>query len=140
MCLAEGDTAQVGGDLAHVEPGEDKAASAPAPKAETPKPAAPKKEEVKAAPAPAAKSTPAPAPASTPKAAAPKPAAAQTVKSSDIDPTAIPGASIGTRTEKRVKMNRMRLRIAERLKESQNVAASLTTFNEIDMRYASWRG
>jgi len=32
-----------------------------------------------------------------------------------------------------VKMNRMRLRIAERLKESQNAAASLTTFNEVDM-------
>src|SRR5579862_93521 len=32
-----------------------------------------------------------------------------------------------------VKMNRMRLRIAERLKESQNTAASLTTFNEVDM-------
>jgi 2-oxoglutarate dehydrogenase E2 component (dihydrolipoamide succinyltransferase) len=30
-------------------------------------------------------------------------------------------------------MNRMRLRISERLKESQNTAASLTTFNEIDM-------
>lgn len=30
-------------------------------------------------------------------------------------------------------MNRMRLRIAERLKQSQNTAASLTTFNKIDM-------
>ena len=30
-------------------------------------------------------------------------------------------------------MNRMRLRIAERLKQSQNTAASLTTFNEVDM-------
>jgi 2-oxoglutarate dehydrogenase E2 component (dihydrolipoamide succinyltransferase) len=30
-------------------------------------------------------------------------------------------------------MNRMRLRIAERLKESQNTAASLTTFQEVDM-------
>ena len=30
-------------------------------------------------------------------------------------------------------MNRMRLRIAERLKQSQNAAASLTTFNEVDM-------
>ncbi|KIJ36915.1 hypothetical protein M422DRAFT_232124 [Sphaerobolus stellatus SS14] len=39
----------------------------------------------------------------------------------------------GARTETRVKMNRMRMRIAERLKESQNNAASLTTFNEIDM-------
>ena len=30
-------------------------------------------------------------------------------------------------------MTRMRLRIAERLKESQAIAASLTTFNECDM-------
>lgn len=39
----------------------------------------------------------------------------------------------GTREERKVKMNRMRLRIAERLKQSQNTAASLTTFNEVDM-------
>jgi len=39
----------------------------------------------------------------------------------------------GSRNETRVKMSRMRLRIAERLKESQNAAASLTTFNEVDM-------
>ncbi|CAG8502223.1 6151_t:CDS:2, partial [Acaulospora colombiana] len=39
----------------------------------------------------------------------------------------------GEREERQVKMNRMRLRISERLKESQNTAASLTTFNEIDM-------
>lgn len=39
----------------------------------------------------------------------------------------------GSRTENKVKMNRMRLRIAERLKQSQNTAASLTTFNEVDM-------
>ncbi|KAL9044863.1 MAG: hypothetical protein Q9214_002031 [Letrouitia sp. 1 TL-2023] len=39
----------------------------------------------------------------------------------------------GSRGERRVKMNRMRLRIAERLKQSQNTAASLTTFNEVDM-------
>ena len=42
---------------------------------------------------------------------------------------------IGTRTEQRVKMNRMRMRIADRLKEAQNTNAMLTTFNEIDMRY-----
>jgi hypothetical protein len=36
-------------------------------------------------------------------------------------------------TAVQVKMNRMRLRIAERLKQSQNTAASLTTFNEVDM-------
>nr|XP_039249065.1 dihydrolipoyllysine-residue succinyltransferase component of 2-oxoglutarate dehydrogenase complex, mitochondrial-like isoform X1 [Styela clava] len=39
----------------------------------------------------------------------------------------------GARTENRVKMNRMRQRIAQRLKDSQNTAAMLTTFNEIDM-------
>ena len=38
-----------------------------------------------------------------------------------------------SQNENRVKMNRMRLCIAERLKESQNTAAFLTTFNEIDM-------
>lgn len=37
------------------------------------------------------------------------------------------------RLEERVKMTRLRQRIAERLKESQNTAAMLTTFNEIDM-------
>ncbi|KAK3301457.1 uncharacterized protein B0H64DRAFT_353321 [Chaetomium fimeti] len=42
-------------------------------------------------------------------------------------------ATLGSRDERRVKMNRMRLRIAERLKQSQNTAASLTTFNEVDM-------
>ncbi|KAI6779687.1 Dihydrolipoyllysine-residue succinyltransferase [Emericellopsis cladophorae] len=42
-------------------------------------------------------------------------------------------AAPGAREERRVKMNRMRLRIAERLKQSQNTAASLTTFNEVDM-------
>lgn len=41
----------------------------------------------------------------------------------------------GTRTEQRVKMNRMRLKIASRLKEAQNVNAMLTTFNEIDMSH-----
>jgi len=35
--------------------------------------------------------------------------------------------------EERVKMTRLRTRIAERLKQAQNTAAMLTTFNEIDM-------
>lgn len=37
--------------------------------------------------------------------------------------------------EERVKMTRLRQRIAERLKEAQNTAAMLTTFNEIDMSH-----
>ena len=32
-------------------------------------------------------------------------------------------------------MNRMRLKIASRLKDAQNTNAMLTTFNEIDMSY-----
>jgi 2-oxoglutarate dehydrogenase E2 component (dihydrolipoamide succinyltransferase) len=35
--------------------------------------------------------------------------------------------------EERVKMSRLRRRIAERLKDAQNTAAMLTTFNEVDM-------
>jgi 2-oxoglutarate dehydrogenase E2 component (dihydrolipoamide succinyltransferase) len=37
------------------------------------------------------------------------------------------------RGEERVPMTRLRKRIAERLKEAQNTAAMLTTFNEVDM-------
>jgi len=37
------------------------------------------------------------------------------------------------RQERRVKMNRMRQRISQRLKDAQNTCALLTTFNEVDM-------
>jgi 2-oxoglutarate dehydrogenase E2 component (dihydrolipoamide succinyltransferase) len=40
----------------------------------------------------------------------------------------------GSRMEERVKMTRLRSRIAERLKEAQNTAAMLTTFNEVDLK------
>jgi len=53
---------------------------------------------------------------------APPPAAARPA------PTAVPGER-----EERVPMTRLRRRIAERLKEAQNNAAMLTTFNEVDM-------
>ncbi|KAG7095421.1 hypothetical protein E1B28_006170 [Marasmius oreades] len=56
-----------------------------------------------------------------------------TEKPKSKEPSQPPAPTAGNRNETRVKMNRMRLRIAERLKESQNAAASLTTFNEIDM-------
>ena len=38
-----------------------------------------------------------------------------------------------SRSEKVTKMTPMRLKIAQRLKDSQEIAASLTTFNEVDM-------
>jgi 2-oxoglutarate dehydrogenase E2 component (dihydrolipoamide succinyltransferase) len=44
-----------------------------------------------------------------------------------------PEVKIGSREERRVKMTKIRQRIAARLKESQNTAAMLTTFQEIDM-------
>jgi 2-oxoglutarate dehydrogenase E2 component (dihydrolipoamide succinyltransferase) len=41
--------------------------------------------------------------------------------------------STGERKEERVKMTRLRQTIARRLKEAQNTAAMLTTFNDVDM-------
>ncbi|MGH6730069.1 MAG: 2-oxoglutarate dehydrogenase complex dihydrolipoyllysine-residue succinyltransferase, partial [Sphingomicrobium sp.] len=41
--------------------------------------------------------------------------------------------TIGKRREERVKMSRLRQTIAKRLKEAQNEAAILTTFNDVDM-------
>ena len=49
-------------------------------------------------------------------------------------PVAMPAAvSAPSGGEERVKMSRLRLTIARRLKEAQNTAAMLTTFNEVDM-------
>ena len=49
-------------------------------------------------------------------------------------PTAAPAAPRADQPrEERVKMTRLRQTIARRLKESQNTAAQLTTFNEVDM-------
>ena len=47
-------------------------------------------------------------------------------------PAPAPAPSDATR-EERVKMSRLRLTIARRLKDAQNTAAMLTTFNEVDM-------
>lgn len=58
--------------------------------------------------------------------AAPKAAVAAPAASAQKTP-------VGHRSETRVKMTRMRLRIAQRLKDSQNTAAMLTTFQEVDM-------
>jgi 2-oxoglutarate dehydrogenase E2 component (dihydrolipoamide succinyltransferase) len=77
------------------------------------------KDDVLAA-AKAEKAQPAPAPAKAPEAA---PASA---------PAARPAAT-GERREERVRMSRLRQTIASRLKEAQNTAALLTTFNDVDM-------
>jgi 2-oxoglutarate dehydrogenase E2 component (dihydrolipoamide succinyltransferase) len=48
-------------------------------------------------------------------------------------PVAAPAAVPGERREERVRISRLRQTIASRLKEAQNTAAMLTTFNDVDM-------
>ena len=48
-------------------------------------------------------------------------------------PSRAPSAPSDAEREERVKMTRLRLTIARRLKEAQNIAAMLTTFNDVDM-------
>lgn len=97
----------------------------------------PAPKEDKPAPAKEPESGPEPEPSKEASKPAPPPPTPQR-KESDPPSTPATGSSdsspsIGDREERRVKMNRMRLRIGERLKQSQNTAASLTTFNEVDM-------
>jgi len=65
------------------------------------------------------------------------PAATQTSYSSEVKIVKeAPTRVIGSREEVKVKMPKMRQRIAQRLKDAQNTNAMLTTFNEIDMSSA----
>ncbi len=48
---------------------------------------------------------------------------------------AVPAPTAAAGAEERVKMSRLRLTIARRLKDAQNTAAMLTTFNEVDMSH-----
>jgi 2-oxoglutarate dehydrogenase E2 component (dihydrolipoamide succinyltransferase) len=157
LAVEEGASVQVGGVLCHIEAGAG-AASAPAPKAAAP--AAPKPA---AAPAPAAAAAaPAGANLAASGPAARKLAEEKGVSAAAIQPTgkdgratkedvlaalssiptaaapaAKPAVPAGPRLkadrEERVKMTRLRRTIASRLKEAQNTAAMLTTFNEVDM-------
>ena len=56
--------------------------------------------------------------------------AAKSTASLPVPPT---GVALGERTEERVPMTRLRARIAERLLQSQQTNAILTTFNEVNM-------
>ena len=144
---AEGDTVGLDALLATITEGEG-AAAAPAPTAEAPA-------EAPAAPAPAA--------TGNGKDVEDAPAAKRAMAEAGLTPDQVTGtgrdgrimkedvakaasapapaptapgapapAADGAR-EKRVKMTRLRQTIARRLKEAQNTAAMLTTFNEVDM-------
>ncbi|WP_449467011.1 dihydrolipoyllysine-residue succinyltransferase [Stenotrophomonas humi] len=148
----EGDTVTSNQILAVIEEGAV-AAAAPAAAAEAPKAAAP------AAAAPAAAAA-APAPAAKSAAADTLPPGArfsaitEGVNPADVAGTGRHGAVTkedivnfarnggvgkagGARPEERVPMTRMRKRIAERLMQSKNSTAMLTTFNEVNLSKVS---
>ncbi|HYC06145.1 MAG TPA: 2-oxoglutarate dehydrogenase complex dihydrolipoyllysine-residue succinyltransferase [Azospirillaceae bacterium] len=63
----------------------------------------------------------------------PRPAAPAAAPAPAAKPAQPSGPRARADREERVRMTRLRQRIAERLKEAQNTAAMLTTFNEVDM-------
>ncbi len=150
IAAAEGATVTQGALLGSVAAGKAGAApAAPAAKAEEPKPA----------PAPAAPPAPVAAPAAAQAPSVARIAAENNLDVSTVAGTGKDGrvtkgdalAALEARAaapapaaapsaprpvherEERVKMTRLRQTIARRLKEAQNTAAMLTTFNEVDM-------
>lgn len=151
-----GATVEVGALLGSIDEG----GNAAAPKAMAPKAAEP---AAKPAEAKAPEKVPAPSPSSAAPAAVSHDGLAPSVRGivaeNNLDPAQIKGTGKGGRItkadalnavanpasaivntqgedntrEERVKMTRLRQTIARRLKESQNNAAMLTTFNEVDM-------
>jgi 2-oxoglutarate dehydrogenase E2 component (dihydrolipoamide succinyltransferase) len=142
ILVQEGEDVEVGALLGRIEAAGGEAVVEPA--AET---ATPEDEVVEAASAARDDAT----------AAAPAPASAPTVPvaSASLDPADVPRSGPGGvvtlkdlesflgrtppavaaegRSEERVRMSRLRRTVAARLKEAQNTAAILTTFNEADM-------
>ena len=159
LVAEEGATVQVGGILCHIEAGAGagaaKPAAAPKPVAPPPPVAAPAASA--AAPAPAAANLAASGPAAR-KLVAETGVAAGAIQPTGKDgrvtkadvvaalasipqplapaaqkPAAPSGPRLRADREERVRMTRLRKTIANRLKDAQNTAAMLTTFNEVDM-------
>merc|ERR1712183_90916 len=153
LLVEDGSTVQPGAQLLKIQlgPGGAKPAAAPAAAAPAPAAAAPPPPPPPPAAAPAAPAAAAAAPIpATPPPPPPRPAAPLAARPPPPPmppkapvagaapvlrmPPADPASEIaGTRSEHRVKMNRMRMKIASRLKDAQNTNAMLTTFNELDM-------
>lgn len=138
LLIPDGGKVEGGTPLFKLRKGAGAPKAAEAPKAEAPAAAAPPPPSATPPPPPSAVG---PIPTTMPP-VPPVPAHAMDTKPvSAIKPTAAraapaapaEGGAKAARTESRVKMNRMRLRIAQRLKEAQNTCAMLTTFNEVDM-------
>ena len=154
LTVAEGDTVLVGALIATIEEGG--AGAAPAPKAEeAPAQAAPAATAAQQAPAVPSQTSDALSP-SAKRAAGETGVDPSTVSGTGKDgrvtrvdiegaatakapstpaPAPAPAASSAAngRKEERVRMTRLRQTVAKRLKEAQNTAAMLTTFNDVDM-------
>ena len=133
ILVEDGESVEAHQEVAQIEEGEAGAG------VEKPAPEEPKTLSEVEAPPPVRAAVP-----EIPKEAPPVPAMPSkpisTTPVSEVKPKEAPKDSdmVGgfSRAETRVKMNRMRMKIARRLKEAQNTAAMLTTFNEIDMSNA----
>jgi len=151
ILAAEGDTVNSDQVIAIIKEG---AVEAPSAEKETPapqdKPAAEKPvadKPVAEKPAPEAPAAAAAKPADSPRLS---PAARRVAEEEKVNPASLEGTGRGgritkgdvinfikgggSRQEERVKMTRLRSRIAERMKEAQNTAAILTSFNEVDLK------
>ncbi|NOR32513.1 MAG: 2-oxoglutarate dehydrogenase complex dihydrolipoyllysine-residue succinyltransferase [Sulfitobacter sp.] len=147
ILFQEGATVEANGKLAVIAQGASGAATAPAPKADTPAAASAAPASGDIEDAPSAKKAMAEAGITrdqvtgtgrdgrvmkddVAKAVAAGTAAA---KSAPAAAPRAPSAPQDASREERVKMTRLRQTIAKRLKDSQNTAAMLTTYNEVDM-------
>ena len=165
IAAKDGDTVAVGALLGQISDGAGAVAAAPKPAAAAPPTAKPAQPAAAAAPAAAKPTQPdAPLAPSVRRLSAESGIDAATVPGSGKDgrvtkgdmlaqieraaatptPVAQPAAAVQVRApspaddaarEERVKMTRLRQTIARRLKEAQNTAAMLTTFNEVDMSH-----
>jgi len=163
ISVKDGETVAVGAILGQIKEGAGAAAAAKAAPAPAAKPAAPAAAAAPPAAA-AAKAVDAPLAPSVRKLSAETGIDAATVPGSGKDgrvtkgdmlaaieraaaqpvPVAAPAAAVQVRApspaddaarEERVRMTRLRATIAKRLKDAQNTAAMLTTFNEVDMSH-----
>ena len=133
----EGDTVTEGQALGQLEEGEAPAAEKSEEKSAEKSESASDKQESKPASGGA-------------QSGAPSPSAKRAAAQNDVDTSEVSGSGRGgrvtkpdvmkhiqgggARQEERVKMSRLRSRIAERMKEAQNTAAILTSFNEVNLK------